>query len=233
MIMRIAVGAFIGAGIGSVAGHFGKCSSGTCPLTATPVRGAMYGGVLGVFLALTLTAPGRRDVASSKVPANVGGSAARSKAVVVPDTGSAVRENAEVLVHIGNSKEFDERVLRAVVPCLVDFYSDSCPPCRMLGPTIEKLAERYAGRVLVCKVNLDGGRNADLARRYGIRGIPAVLFFQDGKEVERYVGLRAEGDYADLLDGLLPNEVPAGEVQGSVRETPTPETAKQLRNRLP
>ena len=226
MTLRILAGILIGAGIGSVTGYYGKCSSGTCPLTATPLRGAVYGGVVGLFLALTLAAPGRRDVPSDKVSASAGSGVAKSGPVVAPDAEKAVTENEEALVHIMNTKQFEQRILQATVPCLVDLYSDNCPPCRMLAPTIEKLAERYRGRALVCKVSLDGGMNVELARRYGIRGIPTVLFFHGGKEVDRYVGLREEEDYASVLDRLLPNEAPSGEAAGLARDTPTPETGQ-------
>jgi thioredoxin 1 len=70
----------------------------------------------------------------------------------------------------------------------------------MLAPTVEKLAQQYQGRAVVAKVNVD--RLSDLAGQYGIQGIPAVLFFNQGKEVQRLVGLRSAGDYSKVLDKL-------------------------------
>ena len=91
-------------------------------------------------------------------------------------------------------------VLKADKPVLVDFYADWCGPCRMLAPTIEKLAKQYEGRVIVAKVNVD--HLGQVASRYGIQGIPAVVVFDKGKEVQRLVGLRPAGDYTKVLDKL-------------------------------
>lgn len=190
----------MGAGIGSVTGYFGKCSSGACPLTATPFRGAAYGGVLGLLLAIGMGSSGSHDSGhGAEARTNPGGSTTQGLGAVAQQADERV---AAALVHIDGSSDFRTRILQAKVPSLVDFYSESCPPCRALGPTIDKLAERYRGRAVVSKVKLDGGKNGDLARRYGIRAIPAVLFFSDGKEIERYVGLREEADYAAVLDRL-------------------------------
>ncbi len=71
----------------------------------------------------------------------------------------------------------------------------------MLAPTIEKLAKEYEGRALVYKV--DVARLPQLANRYGIRGIPAVLFFHKGKEAERLIGLRPQREYTQVLDRLI------------------------------
>ena len=220
MTFRVVAGILIGAGVGSVAGYFGKCSSGTCPLTATPLRGAVYGGVIGLLFAAVLTPSGRHGAAPNRGPSAappVPKSERGRPVAAVPAGGPEVQK---VPYHIKGKADFDARVLGADIPCLVDFYSDYCAPCRVLGPTIEKLAERYEGRAFICKVNLDGGRNADLARRYGIRGIPAVLFFEGGKEVERNVGLRDEKDYVNVLDGLVPDAASAGEAAGAAKKTP-------------
>ena len=86
-----------------------------------------------------------------------------------------------------------------------------------------RLAGRYEGRAVVAKANLDGGRNAELAKRYGVRQIPTVVFFQDGEEVERFVGLRGEEDYAKVLDRLLKDARPAAEsTGGDWASAPTP-----------
>lgn len=178
MILRVIAGLVVGGALGALAGHFGRCSSGTCPLTSTPIRGALYGGVMGCFVALTMAGNGLRSEPQEVV-------------------------GEEDIVKIEGVEQFDGTVLKAEQPVLVDFYSDHCGPCRRLAPTIGKLASNYKGRAVVAKANLDGGRNGKLARRYGIRGIPAVLFFHKGEVVEEIVGLRGEGDYAGVLDRLL------------------------------
>ncbi|MCU0915067.1 MAG: thioredoxin [Planctomycetes bacterium] len=104
-------------------------------------------------------------------------------------------------MHIGSADAFERVVLKADQPVLVDFYADWCGPCRMLAPTIEKLAQQYQGKATVAKVNVDS--LSSLASRYGIQGIPAVLIFDKGKEVQRLVGVRALGDYVKALDKFV------------------------------
>ena len=107
---------------------------------------------------------------------------------------------AHLVHHVGSVAAFEEEVLQAELPVLVDFYSDSCPPCRMLGPTMDQLALSYAGRALVYKANVN--QLPHLADRYGIRGIPAVLFFVGGAEKKHLVGLQPEMVYSSILDKL-------------------------------
>ena len=122
MIVKVILGIAIGAGIGGLMGHFGQCSSGTCPLTANPFRGAIYGGVMGLLFALSFGGTARP--APSATPAEE-----------QPEPGRGV-------IHISSAEEFTRYVVDATMPCLADFYSDHCPPCRQLAPTIEKLAEK-------------------------------------------------------------------------------------------
>jgi thioredoxin len=109
--------------------------------------------------------------------------------------------NHDVLVHVNSMAEFERYVLQASKPCLADFYSDHCPPCRILGPIIENLAQKYQGRVVVCKVSLDSVPR--LAARYNIMGIPTVLFLERGQEIHRLVGLRRQDDYTVILDVMI------------------------------
>lgn len=186
VVIQLVLGILIGGGLGALLGHLGKCSTGTCPLTANPWRGGFYGMIVGALLALAVPASGpSADLLSS------GGIA---EAV---ETGSSADSKVQ---HVVSTAGFERQVLQAELPVLVDFYSDSCPPCRILGPTIEKLATSYNGRALICKVNVN--RLPQLAGRYGIRGIPAVLFFVRGDERNRLVGLRPEKVYASALDKL-------------------------------
>jgi len=81
---------------------------------------------------------------------------------------------------------FDQEVLSNGEAVLVDFWGVWCGPCKALGPIVDTLAEKYAGKIKVGKVNVD--QNSATPSRYGIRGIPALLFFKDGKIVEQIVG---------------------------------------------
>ncbi len=174
LMIQLGVGLLVGGALGALLGHFGKCSTGTCPLTANPYRGAFIGALVGGVLAFSS--------ASSRTRAEV-------------DT------EGQIALHIDNVADFERHVLHATVPVLVDFYSNSCPPCRVLAPTIEELAEDYEGRAVVAKVNV--GKAQALARQYRIQGIPAVIFFQQGQETQRLVGLRPKGAYTEVLNKLV------------------------------
>ena len=95
-------------------------------------------------------------------------------------------------------QNFDAEVLKSGQPVLVDFWAEWCMPCRMLTPTIEKLARDYAGRVKVGKLDTDANR--DVAIKYGISAIPTVILFKDGQVAQKFVGLRQERDFKEALD---------------------------------
>jgi thioredoxin 2 len=97
---------------------------------------------------------------------------------------------------------FDETIRSATVPVLVDFYADWCGPCRMLGPVVDELASRHAGQLLVLKVDTD--RDGELATRFEVRGIPALVAFQNGVESGRHVGVARRVELEALL-GLAAN----------------------------
>ncbi len=85
-----------------------------------------------------------------------------------------------------NDGEFQEKVLQSETPVLVDFWAAWCGPCRALAPVVDAVAEQYQGKLKVMKMDVD--RNNMTPGRYGIRGIPALLLFKDGKVAEQIVG---------------------------------------------
>jgi thioredoxin 1 len=93
---------------------------------------------------------------------------------------------------------FETEVLKSSEPVLVDFWAEWCGPCRMLAPTIEKLADSYQGKVKVGKLDTDSNR--DTAMKYGINAIPTVILFKDGQVAQKFVGLRQERDFKEALD---------------------------------
>jgi thioredoxin 1 len=95
---------------------------------------------------------------------------------------------------------FETEVLQAQQPVLVDFWAEWCGPCRLLAPTIDKLAKDYQGKVKVGKVDTDSNR--ELAMTYRIQNIPTVLLFKGGQVAQRFVGLRREDDFRAALDQL-------------------------------
>jgi thioredoxin 1 len=95
-------------------------------------------------------------------------------------------------------QNFENEVLQSKEPVLVDFWAEWCMPCRMLAPTIEKIAKEYAGRVKVGKIDTDSNR--DVSIKYGINAIPTVILFKDGQVATKFVGLRQEKDFREALD---------------------------------
>ncbi|MSS19253.1 thioredoxin [Eubacteriaceae bacterium RF-744-FAT-4] len=81
---------------------------------------------------------------------------------------------------------FEQEVLQSDVPVVVDFYADWCGPCKMMSPVVEKLADTYAGRVKIGKLNTDEAQS--LAAKYGVMSIPNIVFFKNGEVVDRQVG---------------------------------------------
>jgi len=99
------------------------------------------------------------------------------------------------------SGEFDAKVLQSDVPVLVDFWAEWCGPCKAIGPSVEQLATEYEGRAKVVKVDVDS--NGDVAERYGIMSIPALLVFKGGKVVDQMVGAAPKQSIAQLLDRAI------------------------------
>ena len=97
-----------------------------------------------------------------------------------------------------NDASFDNDVLNSEIPVLVDFWAEWCGPCRMMEPTIGAIAEDYAGRVKVGKLNVDD--NGGAAMRYGVRGIPTLLLFKGGRVVEQRVGAIGKSEVQKMLD---------------------------------
>jgi thioredoxin 1 len=93
---------------------------------------------------------------------------------------------------------FDQEVLKSEQPVLVDFWAEWCMPCRMLAPTIDKIAADYNGKVKVGKVDTDSNR--DISVKYGISAIPTVILFKGGQVAQKFVGLRQERDFREALD---------------------------------
>lgn len=92
---------------------------------------------------------------------------------------------------------FEQQVLQADKPVLVDFWATWCMPCRMIAPVVEELAEAYVGKAYVGKVNVD--EEGELAMRYHVSSIPTLILFQGGKEKERLVGVQSKETLEELL----------------------------------
>ena len=97
--------------------------------------------------------------------------------------------------------DFDAEVLQAEVPVFVDFWADWCGPCKMVAPVVEELASDYDGKVKFAKVDVDA--NPVTAGTYGIRSIPTLLFFKDGKPVQQVVGAVPKQVLQEQIDAIL------------------------------
>jgi thioredoxin 1 len=109
----------------------------------------------------------------------------RKKEETSPAVAAAKPPGEAGLAHVTDDT-FDELVLQSTLPVLVDFWAPWCGPCRMLAPIVEELAHKYHGRLVVAKFNTD--ENLRVAGDFGIMGIPTLVIFRDGKEVDRLMG---------------------------------------------
>jgi thioredoxin 1 len=104
------------------------------------------------------------------------------------------------LVHITDDN-FEKEVLESTEPVLIDFWAVWCGPCRMIAPVVEELASEYAGKAKIGKLDVDS--NPMVASKYGIRSIPTLLIFKDGKVVEQIVGAVPKQKLVSALEGQL------------------------------
>ena len=100
-----------------------------------------------------------------------------------------------------NEENFDAEVLKSGVPVLVDFTATWCGPCKQIAPLVDQVADEYAGRAKVAKLDIDD--SPGIASKYGIRGVPTLLVFKGGQVVGQQVGPAPKGRIAGLLDGAL------------------------------
>ncbi len=100
-----------------------------------------------------------------------------------------------------NESSWDDEVINSDLPVLVDFWAEWCGPCKMIAPAVHDLALEYDGKLNVAKVDVDN--NPNIAMKYGIRSIPALIFFKDGKPVDQHVGAAPKGRLKQKIDAVL------------------------------
>lgn len=104
---------------------------------------------------------------------------------------------AENIINVTDST-FDSMVLKSEVPALVDFWASWCAPCRAIAPIVDEMATEYTGRIRVAKMNVDD--NPATPGRYGVRGIPTLILFKDGKVIDQLVGAVPKNQIKELIE---------------------------------
>lgn len=99
------------------------------------------------------------------------------------------------------SENFEKEVLQSDIPVMVDFYADWCGPCRMMGPVVASLAEKFEGRVKIGKLNVD--EESGIAGKYGVASIPTFIFFKGGREADSCMGAMSAGDLEARIGQIL------------------------------
>ncbi|MFT5709632.1 MAG: thioredoxin 1 [Halioglobus sp.] len=107
---------------------------------------------------------------------------------------------SDKIVHVSDST-FDAEVLNSDIPVLVDFWAEWCGPCKMIAPVLDEIAEEYAGKLKICKVDVDS--NPDIPPKFGIRGIPTLIVFKGGNVEATKVGALSKTQLSEFVKELV------------------------------
>lgn len=181
------MGVLIGGSIGIVMGYFGKCSSGVCPLTANPYRGAIYGAVMGALLASTFY-PKSKEKAESSNTTNISSKSDLNVKSLKKNRSTLVESLTKdsFLQKVFNYEQNKEWKFEGNLPCIIDFYADWCGPCKMVEPILQELAQEYQGKLNIYRV--DTQAQQELAAAFGIQSIPSMLFVPLNEKPQMAIG---------------------------------------------
>ncbi len=107
---------------------------------------------------------------------------------------------SDLVLHVTDS-DFDETVLKATGPVLVDYWAEWCGPCKMIAPILDDIAKEYAGKLTVAKLNID--ENQATPQHYGVRGIPTLMLFVNGEVEGTKVGALSKGQLSSFIDSYI------------------------------
>ena len=202
MVIRILFGVLVGGVLGAVLGYWGKCSSGTCPLTANPYRGAIYGAVLGALLTPIFWPKSQESPRSSNVvhvnsesDLNAKVLDAKEIAIVEPLTKDSFLEK------VFNYEQNKEWKFEGKLPCIIDFYADWCGPCKMVEPILQELAQEYQGKLNIYRVDTEAQQ--ELAAAFGIQSIPSILFVPLNDKPQMAMGALPKGTLKKAIKEVL------------------------------
>jgi len=181
-LKRIALGILLGGSLGFAYQKLVGCRTGTCPLTATPLRAITYGAVMGLLFSLTACSRSGLPTAANQAPEN-------------PTSKEATMANASNVIHL-TTGAFN-RVKEQSRPVIIDFWAPWCGPCRAQAPILDQVSSQIGERAIVAKVNVD--EEPGLAGSFGVQAIPTLVVMKGGKVVQRFTGTQ---DAKTLIEAL-------------------------------
>lgn len=170
MLLKIAIGMLVGAAIGTALGSSRSCETGGCPLTATPRRGAVYGALMGLLVAVVFAGPGIAGVSEELSP------------LVAP---------------VASVDGFDQEVIGTEGKAVAYFSADWCYVCTRFAPVLNQVVSDKPEDVPFRKVDVD--KLPALAKRYDIYALPTTIVFEDGEPVQRFEGMTSAGELRKAL----------------------------------
>ena len=120
--------------------------------------------------------------------------------MALPNAGPDLEDDMPEPIEVSETT-WDDEVMNSELPVLVDFWAEWCGPCKMIAPAVHDLAVEYGGKLNVAKVDVDSAPN--IAMKYGVRSIPALIFFKDGKPVDQIIGAVPKGALKKKIDTVL------------------------------
>ncbi len=107
---------------------------------------------------------------------------------------------SDLVLHVSDA-DFNDKVLNASTPVLVDYWAEWCGPCKMIAPVLDEIAQEYDGRLVVAKLNID--ENPETPQHYGVRGIPTLMLYKNGEVEATKVGALSKSQLKDFIDSNL------------------------------